>query len=252
VPFAPIGVGTYNGAMLLLVPGLLCDRAIWAKQIDAFASSQEVSVPDLRGIDRIPIMAQRVLERAPERFSLAGHSLGGRIALEMMRQAPERIERLALLDTAVIGVQPGERERRMALVELADRSGMRAVADQWLPPMVHADRLHDSALMDDLIAMVERNTPKSFRAQIDALLNRPDASLVLKSIRCPTLVLCGREDSWSPLSHHEEIAAAIAGARLVVIESCGHMSPAERPGDVTEALRAWLMAGADPQSRHAR
>jgi pimeloyl-ACP methyl ester carboxylesterase len=120
--------------MLLLIPGLLCDRAIWAKQIDALASSLQISVPDLRGIDRIPIMAQRVLERAPERFSLAGHSLGGRIAFEMMRQAPERIERLALLDTAVIGVQPGERERRMALVEIADRAGMRAVADEWLPP----------------------------------------------------------------------------------------------------------------------
>jgi pimeloyl-ACP methyl ester carboxylesterase len=233
--------------MLLLIPGLLCDRAIWAKQIDAFASSLEISVPDLRGIDRIPIMAQRILERAPERFSLAGHSLGGRIALEMMRQAPERIERLALLDTAVIGVQPGERERRMALVEMADRSGMQAVAGEWLPPMVHPERLHDRALMDDLVAMVERNTPRSFRAQIEALLNRPDASRVLKTIRCPTLVLCGREDSWSPLSHHEEIAAAIAGARLVVIENCGHMSPAERPAEVTQALRAWLKAGNDAE-----
>jgi len=227
--------------MLYLIPGLLCDRSIWAPQIAALASELETCVPDLRGIDRIPSMAQRVLERAPGRFSLAGHSLGGRIAMEIVRQAPERIERLALLDTAVVPVQPDERERRLALVELAERAGMRALGEKWLPPMVHPGRLKDRGLMDDLLAMVERSTVANFRAQIEALLHRPDASRVLRSIRCPTLVLCGRQDSWSPLSHHEQITAAIKGAKLVVIEGSGHMSTVEQPEAISSALRDWLV-----------
>lgn len=226
--------------MLYLIPGLLCDRSIWTQQAEALTPIAELSVPDLRGIDRIPTMAQRVLDRAPAKFSLAGHSLGGRIALEIVRQAPERVERLALLDTGVIPVQPGEPERRQALVDLAERAGMRALAQEWLPPMLHPDRWGDRDLVDPLLAMIERSTPASFKAQIDALLQRPNARRVLDSIQCPTLVLCGRQDSWSPLSQHEEIAAAIAGAQLVVVENCGHMSTVERPEAVTRALRAWL------------
>lgn len=226
--------------MLYLIPGLLCDRSIWAQQAEAFAPIDEISVPDLRGIDRIPTMAQRVLDRAPAKFSLAGHSLGGRIALEIVRQAPERIERLALLDTGVLPVQPGEPERRQALVDLAERAGMRALGAEWLPPMLHPDRWGDRDLIDPLVAMIERSTPASFKAQIEALLQRPNARRVLDSIQCPTLVLCGRQDGWSPLNHHEEIAGAIAGAQLVVVEDCGHMSTVERPEAVTRALRAWL------------
>jgi pimeloyl-ACP methyl ester carboxylesterase len=227
--------------MLFLLPGLLCDRSIWAQQVEALAPVAEISIPDLRGIDRIPTMAQRVLDRAPAKFSLAGHSLGGRIALEIVRQAPERVERLALLDTGVIPVQPGEPERRRALVELAERAGMRALAEAWLPPMVHPDRHGDRDLIDPLLAMIERSTVASFTAQVEALLQRPNARPILESIQCPTLVLCGRQDGWSPLSHHEEIAAAIAGAKLVVVEDSGHMSTVEQPEAVSGALRAWLL-----------
>jgi len=226
--------------MLYLIPGLLCDRSIWKEQADALGPVEEVSIPDLRGIDRIPTMAQRVLDRAPAKFSLAGHSLGGRIAMEIVRQAPERIERLALLDTAVIPVQPGEPERRRALVELAERAGMRALGEAWLPPMLHPARHGDRELIDRLMGMIERNTAASFKAQIEALLHRPNARHVLESIQCPTLVLCGRQDSWSPLTHHEEMAAAITGATLVVVEDCGHMSTVERPEAVLRALQAWL------------
>lgn len=226
--------------MLYLIPGLLCDRSIWAQQVETLTPIAEISVPDLRGIDRIPTMAQRVLDRAPAKFSLAGHSLGGRIALEIVRQAPERIERLALLDTGVIPVQPGEPERRQALVNLAERAGMQALAQEWLPPMLHPDRWSDQDLIDPLLAMIERSTPASFKTQVEALLQRPNARRVLDSIQCPTLILCGRQDSWSPLSQHEEIATAIAGAQLVVVEDCGHLSTVERPEAVSRALRAWL------------
>jgi pimeloyl-ACP methyl ester carboxylesterase len=225
---------------LILIPGLLCDETVWRDQIQAFAGTHEVIVPMLDGFDSSADMAAAFLAHAPAEFALAGHSLGGRIALEAVRQAPLRVTRLALLDTGVHACTPGEPARRQELVSLAFAEGMHAVARAWLPPMVHPDRQADRPLMEDLEAMVERRSPTTFRNQIEALLNRPDAAPVLASIRCPTLVLCGREDGWSPLAQHEAIAAAIRGSVLAVIDACGHMAPFERPAEVTRELRRWL------------
>jgi pimeloyl-ACP methyl ester carboxylesterase len=225
---------------LILIPGLLCDGTVWRHQIQAFAATHEVIVPALDEFDSIADMAAAVLARAPPEFVLAGHSLGGRIALEALRQAPLRVNRLALLDTGVHPCTPGEPVRRQELVSLAFAEGMHAVARAWLPPMVHPDRHAEPAVMGPLEAMVERRTPATFRNQVEALLNRPDATPVLASIRCPTLVLCGREDGWSPLAQHEAIVAAISGSVLAVIDECGHMAPFERPAEVTRELRRWL------------
>jgi pimeloyl-ACP methyl ester carboxylesterase len=230
---------------LVLIPGLLCDRYIWQEQVQSLAGSHEVIVPDLEGLDSIPAMASAALSLAPERFALAGHSLGGRIALETYRQAPEQVTRLALLDTGVHPCSPGEPQRREPLLSLAFSQGMSAVARAWLPPMVHPDRLADRAFMAPLEAMVERRSPTTFRNQTRALLGRPDATPVLATIRCPTLVLCGREDGWSPLAQHQAIASGVAGAVLVVVPECGHMSPVERPAEVTRALQRWLSAAGD-------
>jgi pimeloyl-ACP methyl ester carboxylesterase len=230
---------------LVLIPGLLCDRFIWQDQTRSLAGSHEVSVPELEGLDSIPAMAAAALAQAPRRFALAGHSLGGRIALEIWRQASQRVTRLALLDTGVHSATPDEPARRQALLTLADTEGMRAVARAWLPPMVHPDRLADRVFMAPLEAMVERHSPETFHNQIRALLGRPDATPALATIRCPTLVLCGREDGWSPLAQHQAIAANIAGAVLVVVPECGHMAPVERPAEVTGALRRWLSATGD-------
>ena len=225
---------------LILVPGLLCDATIWNAQVTALAARHDVIVPVLDTFDSIPRMATALLEHAPPRFALAGHSLGGRIALEVIRQSPTRVTRLALLDTGVHPCRPAEPPRRYELLALADREGMTAVAREWLPPMVHPARHGDPTVMLPLAAMVERRTPASFRNQVMALLNRPDATAVLGTIHCPTLVLCGREDGWSPLVQHEEIAAAIPGSRLSVIDDCGHMAPFERPAEVSGALEDWL------------
>jgi pimeloyl-ACP methyl ester carboxylesterase len=227
---------------LVLIPGLLCDDSIWQHQTQSLTGSQEVIVPQLEGLDSIPAMASAALSLAPQRFALAGHSLGGRIALEICRQAPQRVTRLALLDTGVHPATPDEPARRQPLLTLADTEGMRAVARAWLPPMVHPDRLADRAFMAPLEAMVERCLPATFRNQIRALLGRPDATPVLATIRCPTLVLCGREDGWSPLVQHQAIASSVAGATLVVVPECGHMAPVERPAEVTRALNHWLSA----------
>jgi len=225
---------------LVMIPGLLCDDTVFAHAHAALGGAWDVAIPMLDRLDTIPDMAQAVLDETPGDFALVGYSLGGRIALEIVRQAPGRVTRLALLDTGVHPSRPGELEGRLELVSLAFSRGMRAVAEAWLPRMVHPTRHNDAGLMDTLVAMVERSTPEGFRNQTMALIHRPDATPVLATIRCPTLVLCGRDDAWSPLAQHEEMAAAISGSRLVAIDDAGHFVPVERPVEVTRELCAWL------------
>lgn len=222
---------------VVLLPGLLCDQTVWAHQSDALGKISDVVIPDFRGLHSITAMAKLVLDAAPPRFALAGHSMGARVALEVFRMAPDRVERLALLDTGVHPRGPAEEEKRGALVEIARTQGMEAMAARWLPPMLHPDH---AALLPPLTEMVKRYTPEQFAGQQRALLDRPEARAVLPLVKCPTLVLCGREDAWSPVSQHEEIAAAIPHSKLVIVEHSGHMSPVEQPRAVTQALIDWL------------
>ena len=230
---------------LILLPGLMCDQAVWGPQMDALSDIALCSCADWASLDSLPAMAETVLRTAPDRFSIAGHSMGGRVALEIFRQAPNRVARMALLDTAYRARPKGaagetEARGRFALLELARSKGIRSMGMEWLPPMLQPGRTTDAALVEAILEMIERKTPDIFEAQIRALLARPDASRLLGRIRCPTLVLCGREDGWSPVAVHEEMAAAIAGSELVVIPECGHMCTLERPGAVADAMRAWL------------
>jgi pimeloyl-ACP methyl ester carboxylesterase len=226
---------------LFLLPGLLCDQIVWAHQLRVLGEDYAVRVPDFRAFDSIGAMADAVMAEAPDRFSVAGHSLGARVALEVISRAPERVRRLALLDTGTHPVQPGEPERRQVLVDLSHNSGMTALADVWLPPMVREGRLDtDPALRESLYAMVGRMTPAVHRNHTTALLGRPDAAPGLSAIRCPTLVGVGRDDRWSPPSQHEPVVAAIPGASYVVFEGSGHMAPMEVPEAVTDALAQWM------------
>lgn len=229
---------------IALLPGLLCDEAVWAHQLPALSAFGECFVPDYGLRDSLGSMADYVLASMDgERLLVAGHSMGGRVALEIFRRAPERVAGLALLDTghqARATGDAGERERaqRFALLEVAREKGMRAMGEQWAPGMVHSDRL-DSDLYRSILDMIERSTPGKFHAQIRALLDRPDATTLLGALRCPTMLVCGRDDRWSPLARHEEMQTLVRGSRLRVIEHSGHMSTMERPDDVTEALVEW-------------
>lgn len=230
---------------ILLLPGLACDQAVWSNQTAKLSEIAKVAVIDYGESDSIERMAAVALAHAPERFALAGHSMGGRVAFEVFRRAPDRVIAMAQLDTAYRSWkagETGEREKaeRMRLVALARSQGMRAMATDWVQRMVHPSRLCDKPLIDSILDMFSRKTPEIFAGQINALLNRPDATPVLSTIRCPTLVLCGREDSWSVLATHEEIVAQIPGSKLVVIENCGHMAPMEKPEEVTAAMQQWL------------
>ena len=227
---------------VVLLSGLLCDEDVWRGPIARLSPRHEVVCAGFLDQPSIEAMAAQVLARAPERFSLAGHSMGGRVALEIAARAPHRLDRLALLDTGFHPARPGEAEGRSRLIRIALEEGMAALARHWLPPMLAPQRLRDGALMARLTAMVERATPRLFQRQIGALLTRPNAHRGLGAIPCPTAVIVGRQDAWSPLAQHEEMAALIPEARLTVVEDCGHMSPMEQPEAVAEALYAWMRA----------
>jgi len=227
---------------LVLLPGLLCDAALWAPQVGALSDIADPWIADLTRHDSIAEMAAAVLREAPaERLAVAGLSMGGYVAQEMVRQAPRRVERLALLDTRARLDEPDETQRRHALMELAQQEGGFApVTSRLLPLLVHPARVKDEPLVRTIREMAERVGLAAYLRQQKAIIGRPDFRPHLASIGCPTLVLCGRQDALTPLAFHEEIAAAIPGARLEIIEDCGHLSTLERPAQVNALLRAWL------------
>ena len=225
---------------LILLSGLLCDEVIWTDVADRLRDRADVRIVAFPGFSSIGAMAEHVLAIAPARFALAGHSMGGRVALEVVRRAPERVVGLALLNTGVHPLRDGEINSRGDLVRIARQDGMSAVAAAWLPPMMGSSPSRIAELTPRLIAMIERATPEGFAGQIKALLERPDAEAVLPTITAPTLLLSGMADRWSPLAQHREMQLRIPHATLVGIEDAGHMAPVEQPEAVAHALREWL------------
>ena len=227
---------------LFLLPGLMCDADVWRHQHTHLADLAHIVAPDFRGYDSLPAMAASVLKTAPERYAVAGHSMGGRVALELWRLAPDRISKLALLETGADPLAPGEAARRQALIVLAQNEGMQALIDFWLPPLLHPDNRGNAELRNAITAMLKRTSVEDFIKQMRALINRPDATACLKQIHCPTLLLAGRHDTLYPVRQLQDMLAEIAQARLVVLEDAGHMAPMEKPEPVTAALREWLLS----------
>ncbi len=233
---------------LILVPGLMCDHTVWEPVLPYLQAARPglaCTAADHGTSDTLGAMADRILAAAPSRFALAGHSMGARVALEVVRRAPERVERVALLDTGQLPLPPGEAgeaeaAKRHALLAIARAEGTRAMGAQWVQGMVHPERLKDAPLLDAILDMFARKDAEIFAAQIRALLARPDASPVLQSLRVPTLVACGRQDSWSPVPQHEAMHRLAPGSVLEVIEEAGHMAPMERPIETAVVLTRWL------------
>jgi len=223
-----------------LLSGLLCDETAWGDIPRRLADVADVRILSFQGYTSIFAMADHVLRTAPSRFAVAGHSMGGRVALEIVRRAPRRVEGIALLNSGVHPAREGEAQSRALLVQLARTDGMRALAAAWLPPMMGAPPERVAVLTPRLIKMVERSTPEAFAGQIDALLRRPDAQPVLSTITVPALLLSGTNDNWSSLAQHKEMQRSVAHATLVEIEDAGHMAPIEQPAAVASALRRWL------------
>jgi pimeloyl-ACP methyl ester carboxylesterase len=229
---------------LVLVPGLLCDRLLWTDQIEALEGEYECWVADHTRSATMSKVAADVLRDAPfERFALAGLSMGGYVALEIMRQAPHRVDRLALLDTSARADTAQQLEKRRGLISLARRGRFIGVTHVLLPLFIHPSRVSDEKLVATVKEMARNTGRDAFIRQEEAIMNRADSRPLLSTIARPTLVLCGRQDAVASLERHEEMAEGIPGAVLKVIEECGHLSTLERPAEVSLALKAWLSAG---------
>ena len=255
---------------LILLPGLLNDARLWQHQADQLMSIANVSVADLTRSDTIEGLAADVLEQAPTgMFALAGLSMGGYVALEIMRQAPERVSALALIDTSArpdTAEATANRHRLIALAQTdtaeatANRHRLIALAQtdfsavprELMQKLLYPPHLDDDgivACVNEMAAMVGKD---AFARQQHAIMERIDSRPTLKNIACPTLLLCGREDAITPVEVHEEMAALIPRATLTIVEHCGHLSALEKPEAVTEALRTLLQVrppGADCSSK---
>ncbi|MES2935567.1 MAG: alpha/beta fold hydrolase [Pseudomonadota bacterium] len=225
---------------LIFLPGLLNDARLWQQQIDAVSDLADCQVGDLTQADSISALASLVLAHAPEgQFALAGLSMGGYVALEIMRQAPQRVLALALLDTSARPDTPESTAGRRDAMALAD-TDFQAVLDNLLPKLIHPSHLNDKTIVDNIMAMGLDLGKEVFQRQQTAIIGRKDSRPYLSQITCPTLVLCGREDRITPVEIHEEIVAGIATAELKVIDNAGHLSALDQAAAVSTALRGWL------------
>ena len=227
---------------LLLLPGLLCDARLWRDQVAALRDVASCRVADLTLDDTLDAMADRALREMPDRFAVCGLSMGGYVALALLRRAPGRVARLCLMDTAARPDTEAQARRRRGLMSLvrAGTGAFRGVTPRLLPQLLHPDRAADPVLGAAVIAMAERVGRDAFLRQQAAILGRPDSRPHLPGIAVTTLVAVGEADRVTPPELAREMAEAIPGARLAVLAGCGHLPPLEDPARVSALLRGWL------------
>lgn len=226
--------------VLYLAPGLLCTGALWAHQIDGLSDFVDVRMPDMITDDNMAAMAARLLDEAPERFFIAGLSMGGYLAFEVIRQAPDRVEKLALLDTTWRADTAEAIDRRERLIAHSQSGHFGDVIPQLLPMLIHPNRRDDKPLVGTVKQMAADIGAEAFVTQQRAIMSRANSWAALAKIACPTLVLCGADDALTDLATHEVMAGEIPTATLEVIADCGHLSALERPESVTMALKTWI------------
>jgi pimeloyl-ACP methyl ester carboxylesterase len=227
---------------VMLIPGLLDSARLYAPQIPALWSTGPVMVADHTRDDSMAAIAARILTNAPPVFALVGLSMGGYIAFEIVRQAPQRVARLALLDTSARADTPEQSAARRTQMALASQGRFSQVLDAQFPRLVGRSRRTDTSLRELLDLMAQEVGVAAFTRQQTAIMGRMDSRPTLGGIRCPTLVLVGEDDELTPPERAVEMAEGIAGARLVSVPRCGHMSTLEQPDEVTRALLEWLRA----------
>ncbi len=225
---------------VVLIPGLLCTPRLYADQLPELWRIGPVTVAVHHRDDSLSAIARRILSTAPQRFALVGLSMGGYVSFEILRQAPERVLKLALLDTNARSDTPEQSEQRRAQMEMARSGRFAEVVEKIFPRWVHARRWGDESLKRVVRTMAQEVGPEGFIRQQTAIMGRPDTRAGLDTIRCPALVIVGDGDVLVPSEHAEEMANGIPGARLVTIADSGHLSTLEQPAAVTKALVEFL------------
>ena len=220
----------------LFLPGLLSDGRVWQEVADRL--NLPLLLADLTRDDTIGGMAARALVDFDGPISVIGHSMGGRVAIEMARLQPGRVTSLVLANTGHTSMKPGEEEKRGRLVDLGQRD-MRELAEAWLPPMLAPDRIADLSLVNDLTKMVIKVGPEVHERQIRALLSRPDAGTALPGITCPVLLMTGAQDGWSPEAQHREMASMTSDSTVEIIDGAGHFLPIEQPDRTAGTIQKW-------------
>jgi pimeloyl-ACP methyl ester carboxylesterase len=227
-------------ANVFFLPGLLEDADAFEQLIEGLRDIATCQVADLTRMDSIALLAREALSQAPDGpLHLAGHSMGGYVALEIMRQAPHRIEKLALLNTHARPDTSESTANRMRLMELADED-FQAVITTLEQRLMTEDHVKDPLLTGIIAEMALAVGKDAFKRQERAIIKRLDSRPFLKEIRCPTLVIAARDDALMPVELLEELAGGIAGARLEILEDCGHMATIEQPQDVLRLMREWI------------
>jgi pimeloyl-ACP methyl ester carboxylesterase len=225
---------------LLLLPGLLNTHRVFAPQVEALADVADFTIPELWHHDTMAAMAEAALAAAPPTFALCGFSMGGYVAFEIFRRAPQRVERIALIDTQAAPDSPETAARRRSFIEQTRIGRFHGIHPTLLPQLVHPSRIDDGSITQPLFDMACEIGGDGFVRQQQAILGRTDSRPLLVEIEMPALVIVGRQDRVTPLERAQQMASDIANARLEVIEESGHMTPLEKPAEVSAALRRWL------------
>lgn len=225
---------------VVLVSGQLLTAACWTPQIEALSPDYDIRIADHGRDDTIGGMAARLLAEMPERFDLVAHAMGGFVAFEVLRRAPDRVRSLALLSTLAPADQPAQTERRQGYIRLVEAGRFDAVVEERVPILLHPARREDEALLSVVRRMARETGAERFLGQQRAIMARADSRPGLPAIPCPTLLVWGRQDGIATEAHQQEMLAAIPDCRLTVIEDCGHLITLERPATVNAVLADWL------------
>jgi pimeloyl-ACP methyl ester carboxylesterase len=225
---------------ILLIPGLVSSPRIFAPVLPALWRYGPVTLANHVRDDNMGAIARRILAEAPPRFALAGHSMGGYIAFEIMRQAPERVAKLALINTQARADTPEITARRRGQMQRAQAGELHTIIDELFSGFVHPSRRDDDTLRKLVHDMGDDLGIEAFLRQQTAVIGRVDSRPSLAWIKCPTLVLTGDEDNTIPNSLSKEMAENIHGAKLVILQNCGHMPQPEQPEATAQVLAEWL------------
>ena len=225
---------------LVLLPGMMCDARLFGPQIGALSGVTTLHLPPLTGADTVAGLAAQILREAPPRFALAGLSMGGIVAMEVLRQAPDRVTKIALLDTNPLAETPNQQARRAPQIARVLEGGLEVVMRDEMKPLYVADTPRRAEILDLCMTMALVLGPEIFAAQSRALASRPDQSAPLAAFKGPALVLMGEHDILCPRARHDLMHALMPQSRLAIIAGAGHLPTLEKPDETTAELRRWL------------